>query len=29
MRVGSDVQTDATTRNKFGTRSASWEEHSL
>ena len=27
VRVGSGVQTDATTPNKFGTCSASWEEY--
>ena len=27
VRVGSGVQTDATTPIKFGTCSASWEEH--
>ena len=27
VRVGSGVQTDATTTNKFGTCSASWEEY--
>ena len=27
VRVGSGVQTDATTANKFGTCSASWEEY--
>ena len=27
MRVGSGVQTDATTPNKFGTGSASWEDY--
>ena len=27
MHVGSGVQTDATTPNKFGTCSASWEEY--